>query len=246
MRNAFTLVELLVVITILAIIVALLLPTVTLARDAAAGTRCIAHLRQIGMGLSAYTADERFLPPVADTWDSTLGYWHQRIAPYIDHGFRGWDESYRRGVSWGCPTWKPRADLTGFGKWTKTGFGKVPWLASSIRSGDSERRMHSWMQIQTAAVWRLWHPDRIPNQSSRVVVGDSVDFHLHLDWPLYNQWSTAEPVFLPRSTAGSPPWWSGDPLRHRGRANYLFVDGHVAALNQDAARWAIGAPSQRP
>ncbi len=50
-RSAFTLVEMLVVITIIAILIGLLLPALNSAREAARSAQCKANLRQIGIGL---------------------------------------------------------------------------------------------------------------------------------------------------------------------------------------------------
>ena len=62
-RQAFTLLELLVVIAVVAILAALIFPAVESVREAALGSACISNLRQIGAGIFAYAGDHDGMIP---------------------------------------------------------------------------------------------------------------------------------------------------------------------------------------
>lgn len=58
-HSAFTLVELLVVIGIIAVLISLLLPTLNRARESAATTQCASNLRQVGLFVAMYVNDNK-------------------------------------------------------------------------------------------------------------------------------------------------------------------------------------------
>ena len=88
-NRAFTLVELLVVIAIIGILIALLLPAVQAAREAARRMQCSNNFRQAGLGLHNYHTAMRCFPAgVYDcrTKSDVPGYfsWSVYILPYVE------------------------------------------------------------------------------------------------------------------------------------------------------------------
>lgn len=84
-RRGFTLVELLVVIAIIGILIALLLPAVQAAREAARRSQCTNNLKQLGLGLHNYHDTLKTFPPGAVRRPSaTCWTWSALLLPYIE------------------------------------------------------------------------------------------------------------------------------------------------------------------
>ena len=82
-RAGFTLVELLVVIAIIGILVALLLPAIQAAREAARRSQCTNNLKQIGLASLTYHDSRQALPP--EHISDHHATWRVLIMPYLEN-----------------------------------------------------------------------------------------------------------------------------------------------------------------
>lgn len=111
--------ELLVVVAIIAILAAMLLPSLKGVRDRAKGIQCMNHLRQWGVLITLYTSENDGLFPEAtpvlkNGWNVTWNhYWAplaNKLNPEPQTGFTVWNTAWMRGDNInGCPT-KPSSD----------------------------------------------------------------------------------------------------------------------------------------
>ncbi|MCM2375122.1 DUF1559 family PulG-like putative transporter, partial [Aporhodopirellula aestuarii] len=102
-RHAFTLLELMVVIATIAILVALLIPAVQSAREAARRVTCMNNAKQLGLAVNSYHSTYNVFPrgfirfhkkQISHTWVS-------RVLGHIDH--QAVYEKFDWDVSWNHP-----------------------------------------------------------------------------------------------------------------------------------------------
>jgi prepilin-type N-terminal cleavage/methylation domain-containing protein/prepilin-type processing-associated H-X9-DG protein len=139
-RGGFTLIELLVVIAIIAILIGLLVPAVQKVREAAAWTKCMNNLKQIGVALQNYHDVNHKFPTVQDsTWSIS---WMVMILPYIEQG-NAYRTFYPNGLN-GSPSYDANGDGiiihtylcpnetrdgTMYTGWGGTGYGLTDYVA---------------------------------------------------------------------------------------------------------------------
>ena len=104
-RVGFTLVELLVVIAIIGVLIALLLPAVQAAREAARRSQCTNHLKQFGLAMQTYHDTHKWFP--SGSLNTGLSV-HARLLPYMEEG--NLHNLVRYDVAWNHADNKPAHD----------------------------------------------------------------------------------------------------------------------------------------
>jgi prepilin-type processing-associated H-X9-DG protein len=224
-RGAFTIIELLVVISIIMLLIALLLPALRLARDAARAMRCRTNLQQQGIGLNNYTTDTGYYPG-AHTWTPFHGgaanyiVWAPRIrtagadagvfhCPVSDPAAI-WTPTFGSGLpaEWGYLPDEVRLTAT-----TKFGYGYNNWGAGPDTPPPTSPQLGLG-----GFVWSTQRPDwaeiiaeTVRKPSDMIAVGDA---QVNAVWDAFID---------PNDGASEYP----EPRHPNEMANLLFCDGHV-------------------
>ncbi|MEL7237741.1 MAG: prepilin-type N-terminal cleavage/methylation domain-containing protein [Planctomycetota bacterium] len=161
-RSGFTLVELLVVIGIIALLISILLPTLSRARLAAKGMVCANNMRQISLAVVMYANDEEQWFPrtmtVETGYPETINWWrvdsyHKALERYIDgeRGGVGEDgrDNFGRDSVWYDPADPDKDKPAMWGSFVDNGFltgtpRKLPQVKGSSNVVMQTLRSRSW------------------------------------------------------------------------------------------------------
>jgi prepilin-type processing-associated H-X9-DG protein/prepilin-type N-terminal cleavage/methylation domain-containing protein len=225
LTRAFTLVELLVVIAVIAILASLLLPALSGANRSARFTSCKSNLRQVGLALATYVSDFNAYPPnfVVDSGTpNSPGFkmWADLIEPYAGGG--------KTNANFTDPVFACPSDMNPYG-YNQTGVDPVPFPGDLGLGGYQSVNLVSGPFVTTRQ-----SPPLDPVRETQVIVpSDMIGIG---DLGVRDNYGMVLPVvgsigFI--MTADSSPDQSAydySKKRHGSKANLVFCDGHVEGL----------------
>jgi len=237
--RAFTLIEVLSVVSIVGLLLALLLPGLSKARAQARATVCRSNVRQIALANHLYAQESGGVYVAGAPWfRRNLHRWHgqrDRVNEPFDGRsgllvpFLGPDGHIRR-----CPSFEPgqKGFESGSGGY---GYNNAFVGVQTVRWPDGRSKVHS--DLAGAVADQIGRPAETAMFTDAAFVNGSLI-----------EYSFAEPRFHPQFQVRADP---SIHFRHLGLANVAWCDGHVSSERRtfswssglyvgDPARWDVG------
>ncbi|MGZ0656348.1 type II secretion system protein [Coraliomargarita sp. W4R53] len=221
-RDAFTLIELLTVIAIIAVLAGILIPTIGKVRDNALSAECVSNLRALHTGFQFYAMDNRGRLPTSGLGDEVVSpagkRWSTKVATYMPE-VEDWRE--RGGVSYLYNQTYLRCPITPAGNGATGVYGYNENLATEDdQDGASMTYLNS-----------LDNPTKLPLLSCA-----------NASAGLLMRTSGPHPSAKEYGYSG-PTTNSGPSPNHGPLCNFLFADGHVESRDITSANaWPWNEP----
>lgn len=238
--SAFTLIELMVVVMIISVLASLLGPALKDSRDKAHAVSCINNVRQLGLAMNLYGESTGYYP-----WAVIQDAGIYAVRPNYDGDVNStWAfalNSYLGGpkLDWGLPDKRSRVLVCPM--------DPIKYKTNLVTSYGVHAKIFGNTFEGTQAS-EPWYPRRYPFEErpgELIMLGDvshaswefPMDGHREFTCPdmymAYNP-ATANNLQTPYNPADdSDIGFKVVRFRHHGYANFVFMDGHVEALNQN-------------
>ena len=213
----FTLIELLVVIAIIAILAAMLLPSLKRAREMARQTVCTNNLKQLGLCVSFYAEDFAGQPPPRNPYACfKVRLFNTGYVP----GLRRWTNVPRQNGIFGCPSERDLGDsdsMSGY-RYRGSHYGRLEYPGD----GPHVSLLRKMLWRETRPDWGYYRPGKgavVAEANAGSMPHQWRNQKWHWDNIRTNSW-----------------FWNGgqDIWRHPGeRIGLWFMDGHVERLAAD-------------